>query len=398
MKYIVILADGMADLPIPQFDGKTPLEYADTPAMDQLAQSGQVGLVQTVPASMKPGSDVANLAVLGYDPRVNYTGRSSLEALSIGAHVEETDVVYRCNLVTLSEDQPYSGKILLDHSAGEISTQDACILMNAVRDTFENDEFSFFTGTSYRHIAVQRQGKPSLLEPPHDHLGSPIGSFLPKDPKLRSMMEKSFQILNDHPLNLKRAGEGKNKANSLWFWGTGTKPHLQNFQEKTGLVGTMISAVDLLKGIAIGSGMRVVPVEGATGGLNTDYRGKAEAALKAVLYDDSDFVFVHIEAPDEMGHQGSASKKVQAIEKIDSQVISHIKCVLDHKKVDYRMLVLPDHPTPVSLRTHTSDPVPYVLYDSTKPCKGSAAFSEKEAELTGIYELNGYKLIEKVIG
>lgn len=397
MKYVVILADGMADEPLQELGGKTPLEYARTPAMDALASQGIMGTARTVPASMKPGSDVANLAVLGYDPEKNYSGRSPLEALSVGVSMEADDVVFRCNLVTLSEDEPYGQKVILDHSSGEISTKDADILMDAVRNAFNNEAFQYYTGTSYRHITVWKQGQILNLEPPHDHLGAVIGPYLPENSLFRSMMEKSFSILNQHPLNLQRAAEGKNKANSIWFWGAGTKPSLQSFYKKTGLRGAMISAVDLLKGIATGTGMQVVEVEGATGSLDTNYTGKADAGLKALLEDGQDLVYIHVEAPDEMGHQGKALHKVKAIELIDSQIIAHMKQRLDASGEPYRMLVLPDHPTPIRLRTHTSDPVPYVLYDSSRQLKRIARFSESEAAAAGNYEPDGYRLIEKLI-
>ncbi len=397
MKYIVVLADGMADLPIPQLNGKTPMEYAHTPAMDALARAGEVGLVRTVPKSMKPGSDVANLAVLGYDPQKNYSGRSPLEALSVGVRMADTDVVFRCNLVTVSEEEPYENKTILDHSAGEISTEDADILMDAIREAFQSQQFQFYTGTSYRHILLSKLGQVVDLEPPHDHLGSVIGPFLPQNPVLRDMMKKSYDILNEHPLNLERAAQGKHKANSLWFWGAGTKPFLQNFSHKTGLSGAMISAVDLLKGIAIGAGMRSIDVEGADGSLDTNYSGKAQAAVKALLEEGADFAYVHVEAPDEMGHQGSAERKMLAIERIDSQIVSYIMKKMQETHTPYRMLVLPDHPTPVCCRTHTADPVPYVLYDSTHPVQGQVHFSEIDAGKTGIYEPLGYKLIERLI-
>ena len=397
MKNVIILADGMADLPIEQLGGKTPLEYAHPPCMDELACCGVMGMVKTVPDSMKPGSDVANLAVLGYDPLKNYSGRSPLEALSVGVSMKDSDVVFRCNIVTLSENEPYSEKTILDHSSGEISTQDADILMDAIRNAFQNEEFQFYTGTSYRHITVWNNGEVLEMEPPHDHLGQVIGQFLPENPLFRDMMEKSFDVLNNHPLNLKRASEGKNKANSLWFWGAGTKPSLQNFREKTGLSGTMISAVDLLKGIAVGAGMDVAEVEGATGSLDTNYIGKAQAAVKAILEDGKDFVYIHVEAPDEMGHQGNAHHKVQSIERIDRDVIGVVKKALDAAGEDYRILVLPDHPTPVCIRTHTSDPVPYVLYDSTKNEKKQTVFSEKTAAATGVFQPEGYRLIELLI-
>jgi len=397
MKYVIVLADGMADEPLEQLGGKTPMEVAKTPAMDMLAKYGQVGMVSTVPMNMKPGSDVANLSVMGYNPADCYSGRSPLEALSVGVAMENTDVIFRCNIVTVTENEPYAEKTILDHSSGEISTEDADILMDAVREAFNNEEFSFFTGTSYRHITVWKNGEVLDLEPPHDHLGQVIGTYLPENPKFREMMEKSFDILNHHPLNVQRALDGKNKANSLWFWGAGTKPALQNFHEKTGLTGTMISAVDLLKGIAVGAGMQVVNVPGATGSLDTNYEGKAQAALDALL-GGSDFVYIHVEAPDEMGHQGELEHKIQSIEYIDEKIVAAVKNGLDAAGEDYRILVLPDHPTPIRCRTHTSDPVPYVLYDSTKPLDQGCAFTEKGGRESGIEVKHGYELIQKMIG
>jgi len=303
MKYIVILGDGMADEPLEQLGGKTPLEAANTPLMDELAGKGEMGLAKTVPDSMKPGSDVANLAVLGYDPEKNYSGRSPLEALSVGVDMAQDDVVFRCNIVTLTQEEPYGEKTIVDHSSGEISTEDADVLMDTIREHMTTDAFQFYTGTSYRHIMVWKQGRVLDLAQPHDHLGQVIGPYLPEEPQFREMMEQSFALLNDHPLNVQRAARGKNKANSAWFWGAGTKPSLENFQKKTGKRGAMISAVDLLKGIAVGAGMQVIAVPGANGGLHTNYEGKAQAAVKAVLEDGCDFAYVHVEAPDEMGHQ-----------------------------------------------------------------------------------------------
>ena len=397
MKYIVVLADGMADLPIAELGGKTPMEYASTPCMDALACGGTMGMAKTVPDSMKPGSDVANLAVMGYNPQACYSGRSPLEALSVGVSMKDTDVIFRCNLVTLTEDEPYAEKTILDHSAGEISTQDADILMDAIRDAFQSETFRFYTGTSYRHITVWDKGEILDMEPPHDHLGQVIGTYLPENPLFRDMMEKSFDILNNHPLNIKRAAEGKNKANSLWFWGAGTKPALEDFQTKTGLKGTMISAVDLLKGIAVGAGMAVAHVDGATGSLDTNYLGKAAAAVKALLEDKQDFVYIHVEAPDEMGHHGNLHHKVRAIEEIDSKIIGVITKALDEAKEPYRILVLPDHPTPICMRTHTSEPVPYLLYDSRNVEKKQTTFSEKTAGATDNYQPEGYRLMELLI-
>ena len=397
MKYIVILGDGMADEPIDALGGKTPLACAETPVMDELASKGEMGMVQNVPAGMAPGSDVANLSVLGYDPAVCYSGRSPLEALSVGVAMEPTDIVLRCNIVTLTEEEPYAEKTILDHSSGEISTADADILMDAIRENFNSDEFQYYTGTSYRHITIWKNGVMPQLEPPHDHLTQVIGPYLPQEPKLRSMMEKSFDILNTHPLNLERAAKGKNKANSLWFWGAGTKPSLQNFTEKTGLKGAMVSAVDLLKGIAVGAGMKVYQVPGATGSIDTNFEGKAQAAIDALTKDGCDFVYVHVEAPDEMGHQGLLKEKIQSIEYLDRRLIAPVKKAMEDAGEDFRMLVLPDHPTPIRLRTHTGDPVPYVLYDSTRQRKSIRKYTEAEAEATGNYEPNGYRLIERLL-
>ena len=397
MKYIVVLGDGMADEPIAALGGKTPLDAAVTPVMDALASKGRMGTVQNVPAGMAPGSDVANLSVLGYDPAANYSGRSPLEALSVGVQMDDGDVIFRSNIVTLTEDEPYAQKTILDHSSGEISTGDADILMDAIRAEFNSDTFQFYTGTSYRHILVWKGGRVCRLEPPHDHLGKVIGPFLPQEPILRDMMERSFDILNHHPLNLARAAAGKNKANSLWFWGAGTKPRVQNFYEKTGLRGAMISAVDLLKGIAVGAGMQVMEVPGATGSIDTNYEGKAQAAIDALLKGGCDFAYIHVEAPDEMGHQGRLLDKVKSIEYLDSRLIAKVRQAMEDAGEDYRMLVLPDHPTPIRIRTHTSDPVPYVLYDSTRQEKKRARFTEEEARNAGNFEPNGYRLLEQLI-
>lgn len=397
MKYIVILGDGMADEPIAALGNKTPLEAAHTPVMDELAGKGEIGTVQNVPAGMAPGSDVANLSVLGYNPKESYSGRSPLEALSVGVAMEDTDVIFRSNIVTLTDPEPYAEKTILDHSSGEISTADADVLMDSIRDTFNNETFQFYTGTSYRHILVWKHGRVAKLEPPHDHLGSVIGPYLPTEPVLREMMEKSFPVLNDHPLNAARQAAGKNKANSLWFWGAGTKPSLQNFTEKTGLKGAMISAVDLLKGIAVGAGMQVMEVEGATGSIDTNYEGKADACIKALLEDGCDYAYVHVEAPDEMGHQGLTEEKVKSIEYLDSRLIARVKEALEKAGEDFRMLILPDHPTPIRVRTHTGDPVPYLLYDSTRQLKKVGVYTEAAARAAENFEPNGYQLIQKLI-
>lgn len=397
MKYIVVLGDGMADEPIPALGGRTPLDAAVTPVLDELAGKGTLGTVQNVPAGMAPGSDVANLSVLGYDPAANYSGRSPLEALSVGVQMEDDDVIFRSNIVTLTEPEPYAQKTILDHSSGEISTADADILMDAIRAEFNNDTFRFYTGTSYRHILVWKHGRVSALEPPHDHLGKVIGDYLPQEKVLRDMMERSFDILNNHPLNLARAAAGKHKANSLWFWGAGTKPKVQNFKEKTGLTGAMISAVDLLKGIAVGAGMKVYNVPGATGSIDTNWEGKAQAAIDALLKDGCDYAYIHVEAPDEMGHQGRVEDKVKSIEYLDSRLIASVKQAMEAAGEDYRMLILPDHPTPLRIRTHTSNPVPYLLYDSTHEQKKRERFTEESARNADNFEPNGYKLLERFL-
>ena len=397
MKYIVVLGDGMADEPIPALGGRTPLDAAVTPVLDELAGKGTLGTVQNVPAGMAPGSDVANLSVLGYDPAANYSGRSPLEALSVGVQMEDDDVIFRSNIVTLTEPEPYAQKTILDHSSGEISTADADILMDAIRAEFNNDTFRFYTGTSYRHILVWKYGRVSALEPPHDHLGKVIGDYLPQEKVLRDMMERSFDILNNHPLNLARAAAGKHKANSLWFWGEGTKPKVQNFKEKTGLTGAMISAVDLLKGIAVGAGMKVYNVPGATGSIDTNWEGKAQAAIDALLKDGCDYAYIHVEAPDEMGHQGRVEDKVKSIEYLDSRLIARVKQAMEAAGEDYRMLILPDHPTPLRIRTHTSNPVPYLLYDSTHEQKKRERFTEESARNADNFESNGYKLLERFL-
>lgn len=398
MKYIIVLGDGMADEPIDQLSGMTPLEYAETKTMDELAGKSEIGLCHTIPEGMKPGSDTANLAVLGYNPKQYYTGRSPLEALSIGVALSPTDIAIRCNIVTISEEEiPYEQKTMIDHSASEISTEDAAFLLEAVRKELSTEEFSYYLGTSYRHLLIWEKGEVAELTPPHDILGKVVGEYLPEEKKLREMMEKSYAILNNHPINIERKKKGLNKANSIWFWGAGTKPALSSFEEKTGKRGVMISAVDLLKGIAVGAGMKVIEVPGADGTLHTDYEGKAMAAVEALTDEGYDFAYVHVEAPDEMGHQGNLEHKIQAIEALDQRVIRIIKEEMTKRGYDYRMLVMPDHPTPLRIRTHTSEPVPYMLYDSTKELGKVAFYNEKEAESTGNITKEGYRLIDKLL-
>lgn len=394
MKYIVVLGDGMADKPIEELGGKTPLAYATTPTMDKLSKKSEVGMVHTIPEGMAPGSDTANLSVLGYDPKKYYTGRSPLEALSIGVDMKTTDVALRCNIVTVStDDLPYEEKTIIDHSSSEISTEDAAVLIEAVRKKLETDTYKFYVGTSYRHLTIWNNGEVVKLTPPHDVLGQTIGQYLPKDEVLFEMQKKSYDILANHPINVERMKQGLNPANSLWFWGAGTRPCVTSFEEKNGKKGAMISAVDLLKGIAVGSEMKVVEVEGATGGLETNYEGKAQAAVDVLLNEGYDLVYIHVEAPDEMGHQGSVERKVKAIENLDAKIIKPVSEALDEAGVDYRMLVMPDHPTPICVRTHTSDPVPYMLYDSTVVIDGEHDYTEEDAAKTGKFIANGYEMM-----
>lgn len=398
MKYIVVLGDGMADEPIEELEGKTPLEYAKTPNMDRLSKRSEIGMVHTIPDGMKPGSDTANLSVMGYDPQKYYSGRSPLEALSIGVPMKDTDIAIRCNIVTLSEeDVPFEEKTIIDHSSSEICTEDCAVLLNAVTEQLANETYQFYVGTSYRHCLIWDRGQVVELTPPHDVLGQVIGPYLPKDDVLREMMRKSYDILVNHPINIERKQKGLNPANCCWFWGAGTKPMLSSFEEKTGKKGMMVSAVDLLKGIAVGAGMGVALVEGANGGLNTNYAGKVEAAVSSVTREGYDFAYIHVEAPDEMGHQGSLERKVLAIEYLDTEVIGPVVEKMKAAGEDFRLLVLPDHPTPICKRTHTSDNVPYMLYDSTGHQHNTWNYNEKEGRKSGNFIAEGHKLIDKFL-
>lgn len=395
MKYVIVLGDGMADEPIESLGGKTPLAYAKTEAMDKLSKKGEIGLVHTIPDGMKPGSDTANLSVLGYDPKIYYSGRSPLEALSIGVPMKDTDIALRCNIVTISDDEvPFEEKTIIDHSSSEIETEDCAVLLNEVRKAVENENYKFYVGTSYRHCLIWDKGEVVDLVQPHDVLEQKIGPNLPADPVLRSMMEKSYEILKDHPLNIERKKQGLNPANCCWFWGAGTKPMVSNFEEKTGKKGVMISAVDLLKGIAVGAGMKVVEVPGANGGLHTNYTGKKDAAVKALTEDGYDFAYIHVEAPDEMGHQGSVERKVKAIENLDEFIIGPLVEEMKAKGEDVRVLILPDHPTPIRVRTHTADDVPYLLYDSTAEEDHTWDYNEADATASGNRVKKGHEIID----
>lgn len=398
MKYVVILGDGMADEPIESLGNKTIIQAADTPFLDMLSKKSEIGMVHTVPDGMAPGSDTANLSVLGYDPKIYYSGRSPLEALSIGVPMTDTDIALRCNIVTISEEEgvPYEEQTIIDHSSSEISTEDCGILLEAVRKELENDIFKFYLGTSYRHCTIWHNGSVVKLTPPHDVLGQKVGPNLPETESLREMMKKSYEILKNHPLNIERKKKGLNPANSCWFWGAGTKPALSSFEEKTGKKGVMISAVDLLKGIAVGAGMDNIIVPGADGTLNTNYEGKANAAIKALTEDGYDFAYIHVEAPDEMGHQGSVERKIKAVENLDGRVIKTVVEGLKKSGEPFRVIVTPDHPTPIRLRTHVAKPVPYLLYDSTEELDRTWNYNEAEAEASKNYVANGHQLIDKL--
>ncbi len=402
MKYIVILADGMADYPVEELGGKTPMQSAKKPNIDKLFKKSKKGLVNNVPANLSPGSDVANLSAMGYDPQRFYTGRSPLEAVSIGIDLKPSDMVFRCNVVTLTDDEnKYEDKIITDHSADEITTAEAKILIEDVQKEFGNEFLTFYPGVSYRHALVWDMGPDEFnLIPPHDILEKRIGDYLPKGKNgeiLGRLMKKSYDFLNNHPINIERAKRGLNKANSIWIWGEGRKPQLASFKSLYGLNGSVISAVDLIKGIGICAGLDSIEVEGATGNIHTNFEGKAKAAVDAIL-NGSDYVFVHMEAPDECGHRHETENKVKSIELIDEKVVGYVTKKLEENNVDYRMLVLPDHPTPLALRTHTRDAVPFMIFDSTQVHENNnESFTEETAASSGLVIEEGYKLMEEFL-
>lgn len=397
MKYLVMLCDGMADEPNEALGNSTPMEKANKPCMDSLAAKAEVGIVKTVAEGLKPGSDVANLSVLGYEPAVYYSGRSPLEAASIGIDLKDTDVTLRCNLVTLSDEEDYEKKTILDYCADDISSEEAKILIEYIQEKLGNDKFRFYPGVSYRHCLVWSNGNPhpGVLTPPHDITGKVITDYIPKGEavdELYDLMKKSYDLLKDHPVNKARIARGKRPANSIWLWGEGTKPLLDNFSEKFGKKGSMISAVDLLKGIAICAGMNSVDVEGATGYLDTNFDGKCKAAIEEFKR-GADLVYIHVEAPDECGHRGEIENKVKAIEMIDEHILAPVVEFLRGYD-DFAVLVCPDHPTPLSIRTHTSTPVPYLIYDSKNEIdSGVKVFCEKEARETGNYIEKGFTMM-----
>lgn len=400
MKYIVVLYDGMADYPVPKFDGKTPMEMAKKPNLDKLARNGEIGLVKTVAEGLKPGSDIANMSVLGYNPKECYTGRSPLEAVSIGVDMADTDIIFRCNLVTLSDEADYTAKTMVDYSAGDISTADATEIIKSVQEHFGNDIFSFYAGVAYRHCLVWKNGTLDLgtMTPPHDISGRVIGEYLSKSEnakELIGMMKDSYDFLMEHPVNKRRIAEGKRPANSIWLWGEGTKPSLPDFKAKYGVDGSIISAVDLLKGIAKCANMAAPDVEGATGYIDTNFDGKADCAIEELK--SKDFVYIHLEAPDECGHRNEPDNKVKSIEIIDEKILGKLLPALEEYD-DYKIMVLPDHPTPIVTMTHASDAVPFMIYrKSTAKDNGIESFTENTAKNTGNYIEIGYTLMDKFI-
>lgn len=401
MKYVVVLCDGMADYPVPALGGKTPMMCANKPNMDALAKQAQVGLVRTVAAGLKPGSDVANMSVLGFDPKRYYTGRSPLEAASIGIDLQDTDVTLRTNLVTLSDEPDFANKTMVDYCAGDISTEEAAEIMRDVEAHFGNAQFHFYTGVSYRHCLVWANGTTELgdMTPPHDISGRVIGEYLSKaaqaQPLVR-MMRESYAFLQKHPVNQKRIAAGKRPANAIWLWGEGKKPMLPAFSELYGKTGAVISAVDLLKGIAKCAGMQAPQVEGATGYIDTNFEGKAQAVAEA-LQNGCDFVYIHLEAPDECGHRNEPENKVRAIEMIDSRVLPIVLETLESIGEDYKVMVLPDHPTPIVTQTHAADPVPYLMYHKNSPKSGVENFNEETAKSTGVFIENGPDILRKFL-
>lgn len=397
MKHVVILIDGAADTPVMELGNKTPLEVANKPNIDSLSKKGEMGMVITVPDNLPPGSDVANLAVFGYDPQKYYTGRSPLEAMSMNVSLELTDTTFRTNLVNLSDDMPYENKTMVDYSSDEISTEEARELIKAVNEALKTEEYEFFGGISYRHLLVWHNKENNFeLTPPHDISERKITEYLPKDETLLTLMKKSYDILKDHPVNKKREEKGLRPANSIWIWGNGTKPDLDTYKDKFGLKGAVVSAVDLIRGIGVCADLDVIEVPGATGNVHTNFDGKAEASINA-LKNGADFVYVHLEAADEAGHRHEIDNKVKAIELIDEKIVGPILNHLKESGEDFSILIMPDHPTPLDIRTHTRNPVPYIIYKSYENNKETdLSYTEKNAETTGIVIKDGYKIIEKL--
>lgn len=401
MKYVVLLCDGMADTKNDVLGGKTPMELAHKPFMDKLAEKAMVGMCRTVADGLKPGSDVANLSVMGYDPTVCYTGRSPLEAASIGIDLKDTDVTLRCNLVTLSDHEKFEEKVMVDYCAGDISTKEAEEIIKTVEEKLGNEIYKFYSGVSYRHCLVVNGGTTDLGEmtPPHDISGRVIGEYLSDSENAKpliDLMKKSNEFLKDHPVNIDRVKRGLRPANTIWLWGEGTKPQVQNFREKNGVTGCVVSAVDLLKGIGKCAGMLTPEVEGATGYLDTNFEGKTKAGIKA-LKDGYDLIYLHFEAPDECGHRGEAENKVKAIEYIDERALKLCLEYFEDSGENFRILIMPDHPTPLETKTHSREPVPFMIYDSRKDLGGVESFTEENAEKTGVFIEHGPSVMDLLL-
>lgn len=401
MKYVVVVFDGAADDKVAVLDQQTPFEAAEKPMLDRLVKTATVGTVSNVPDGMVPESDTANLAILSYDPKVYSKGRSPLEAVSMGLELAPDETAFRCNVVTLSDsgmDDTYETKMMVDHGADEISTAEADQLIRALEAAFGNEDRHFYTGVSYRHCLIWKNAPAFTREfmRPHDILGQNIRDYLPEEPYL-SLMAESAPLLSEHPVNIARMEKGLRPANSIWLWSPGKKPQLPSFAEKWGLQGTVISAVDLIKGIGKCAGMDVPDITGATGNIHTNFEGKAQAAIHA-LQSGRDFVFIHVEAPDECGHRGEPENKVRSIEYIDARILTPVVEYLEESGEPFKIMVLPDHPTPLSKRTHSIDPVPFMIYDSENPVQGVESFTEENARDTGLYIERGEELLTHMIG
>lgn len=396
MKYVVVLMDGASDYKIDSLGGKTPLDVANKPVTDMLAKHSLAGTVSNVPPDMVPESDTANLAVLSYDPKIYSKGRSPLEAVSMGIDMQADETAFRCNVVTVSDEVEYESKTMIDHSADEITTAEADELIKAIDNELGGGDLKFYTGVSYRHCLIWRNA-PEFNDfmRPHDFLGRPVKDNLPPEPFM-SMMRKSYEILKNHPVNLARIERGLKPANSIWLWSPGKKPTLPPFKAKWNVDGAVISAVDLIKGIGLCAGMESIDVDGATGNIHTNFKGKADAAINA-LRNGTDFIFIHIEAPDECGHRDELDNKVRSIELIDEKIVSPLYEYLENCGENYKMMILPDHPTPISTRTHAIDPVPFIIYTSNEPQSGIESFTESDCSDTGLYLEHGYNLLGLMI-
>jgi 2,3-bisphosphoglycerate-independent phosphoglycerate mutase len=397
MKFIILQGDGMADYPLEALGGKTPLEAARTPNMDWLAARGVFGLAHVIPKGFPPGSDVGNMSIMGYDPAVYHTGRSPLEAASMGVALGPYDIAFRCNLVTLTGSG--NDTVMEDFTSGHISTEEAGTIIGDLAGALGGDGIEFFPGVSYRHLMVWRDGKENMkTTPPHDITDQKISAFMPKGDgadRLLKLMEAAQAILADHPVNKRRRAQGQRRATSIWLWGQGRAPALPPLTQRFGIKGGVISAVDIIHGLGVYAGLERIDVPGITGFLDTNYRGKGEYGVRSLAHND--FVFIHVEATDEAGHMGDVEKKIQALEDFDEKVVGTVLKGMAHRK-DWRVLLMPDHPTAIALKTHVSDPVPFVLYSPQEPRNnGSVGYNEKDAAKTGVVAKQAFKLMEALI-